>query len=126
MEICVFYFIICVNVCRTGVIEVDACTMCSMTEDELRCNLNTAAVVSVEDCPGAHLWTGSKFIVTDLRGWASQVHLSRTTLTCEDVPMDTIAVLNGKKCVSKISNSIISDLCVIKIVSEMLTVYTST
>ena len=52
-----FLFIISLYVCRTGVIQVDACTISSMTGDELSCDLNTAAVVSVEDCPGAHLRT---------------------------------------------------------------------
>ena len=55
---------------QDGRLEVDACTMCSMTGDELRCDLNAVAVVPVEDCLGAHIGTGSTFILTDVRGCA--------------------------------------------------------
>ena len=92
------------HVSSGGVIRtLDACSMCGMEDNVLKCaGIEMTAVVSLEACPGSHLWTGRDLLVTELRGWATQVQLARTTLECNDIPDGTVAYLNGEKCVSKI------------------------
>ena len=80
--------IILFHVSSGGVIQtLDACSMCGMEDNVLKCvDIEMTYVVSLEACPGSHLWTGRDLLVTELRGWATQVQLARTILECNDIP----------------------------------------
>ena len=80
--------------------EINGC-VCREEGEGLRlCDGDRAGVLSVEDCPGVQLWKGNDFLVTDLKGWASQVQFMRTTMTCGEFPSNTSTILNGRRCVS--------------------------